>query len=282
MDLFVSFIPQKDGIIAEKVILACDNNTSKIYTLTAKANMVEIKVISINQNPLLQEDLVLNRIHFDDIDPSISKANILSIKNYASVKVNYEWDIKLDDKENPFNDLAKLTIEPEKGVFQGDAIINFKLTYVSKLSIPFYRNITLIINDIPFQGIRNPPDIIKKQFEQHKQLEGGSSVRPNIKYFEFEICGITNFNKVMVEPSIIIFPTSIIVQEEVKKTLKITNLSNGNLPYSIELHGETQAIRSRPSCSKVILPFILNKISPLLLLYRVQSWLKVAKKSKFQ
>lgn len=37
-----------------------------------------------------------------------------------------------------------------KGVIDPDAIIEFDIEFVSKISIPFYKTIALYINDIPF------------------------------------------------------------------------------------------------------------------------------------
>ena len=43
-EIFVCFIPKKSGVIKEKVIIACDNNTSKEITLIGEANLLNLQI----------------------------------------------------------------------------------------------------------------------------------------------------------------------------------------------------------------------------------------------
>ena len=55
-EIFVCFIPKKAGIISEKVIIACDNNTSKEITLIGEANMLQLEIDKVNSVKIKKEE----------------------------------------------------------------------------------------------------------------------------------------------------------------------------------------------------------------------------------
>lgn len=53
-------------------------------------------------------------------------------------------------------------ISPNKGVFLPDEIVSFQITLKSDLYYPLFEYANLIIDEIPFESIRNPPDSLKE------------------------------------------------------------------------------------------------------------------------
>jgi hypothetical protein len=48
MDIFIQYFPTKEGLQKEKIILACDNQTSATYNLIGKGNMAELAIFGID------------------------------------------------------------------------------------------------------------------------------------------------------------------------------------------------------------------------------------------
>lgn len=199
MELYAQFIPIQGGTLSEKVILACDNGTSSEYFVQGKANLAELKVASVNSYHLRQDETI-KEIFMTGCAPNIPKTSVIAIKNEASVKLNYEWKISKENASDPeLEDLysaAKYSITPTKGFIDPDAVINFNIEFQSKLSMPFYKDVSLYINDIPFQAIKDPPELLKKQ-AQEQDL---STIRPSLKYFEFQLISQVDFNHVTLQP----------------------------------------------------------------------------------
>jgi len=250
----VCFTPQREGLIEEKVILACDNNTSKIYTLRAIANMAELKVTKVNGN-LVGQDEEFKNLYMTDIQPKFPKTSVLSIKNQTFVKVNYHWNIQKDSDEDVINH-TRYQIEPSKGVFDPDVEIDFKITFESDISIPFYKDISLVIDDVPIEAIKNPPESIKQQALERKsaQNDEGERARPSLTYFDFSVISKTLFNKVSLTPAVHFFPAPVLIRNEHQHNFSLKNESEGPVQYKVRLQNKTSDFVScRVLNEKVIL-----------------------------
>jgi len=238
MELYVQFNPRIGGLIQERVILACDNNTSQIYTLQAKANMAELRIAKINGHEISKGEEV-KRIFIQEAYTNIPQSCSISIKNEASVKVNYEWKFLaeqfLEKELEEIESQMTYKVEPEKGVIDADATLDFKITFQSKISIPFYKKVCLNINDIPIQAIRSPPDVIKKQSSQ-ESLSNSPVLRPSLTYFEFEVVSEVKFNSITIDPPLYHFPAPLIINKAYEHTFVITSQSDAEINYSIRLH----------------------------------------------
>ena len=243
IDLYVCFTPKREGLIEEKVILACDNNTSKVYTLKAVANMAEFRVTKINGNAF-ENDEEFKNFYMTQVQPKFPKSSVLTIKNETYVKVNYHWKIEnekgADQQVKDIEQKARYMIEPEKGVFEPNAEKDFKITFESDISMPFYKNISLVIDDVPIEAIRNPPEIIKKQnMENQASGDDAKAVRPSLTYFEFSIISETLFNKVEVSPPAYIFPAAVPINRDHAYKFSLKNLSQGPVGYKVKAHSKT-------------------------------------------
>lgn len=76
---------------------------------------------------------------------------------------------------------------------------------------PLFQNAFLIIDEIPFESIRNPPPQLKVQFErsQSQVVIGSNSSKPSITYFEFEFISKSALSTVTASPPFYKFPLPI-------------------------------------------------------------------------
>ena len=62
MDIYICFQPIKGGAVENKIILACDNQTSKFYTLKGKGATLELNVVQIDDKKLNFQENPLSAI----------------------------------------------------------------------------------------------------------------------------------------------------------------------------------------------------------------------------
>ena len=237
------FTPKREGLIEERVILACDNNTSKVYTLKAVSNMAEFRVTKINGNPF-EEKEELKSFYITDVQPKFPKSSTLTVKNDTYVKVNYHWTIEDDKAANKqpldLQQKARYMIEPEKGVFEPNSEKDFKITFESDASVPFYKNVSLVIDDVPIEAIRNPPELIKKQTHgRQASSDDPNKARPSLTYFQFSLITDTIFNKVEISPPVYFFPAAILINKEYTHKFLLKNISQGQIGYKVKAHTKT-------------------------------------------
>ena len=242
-EIFVNFQPLKEGILQENILLACDNLTNATYVLKGQANMVELCVVSLDNNSIKFQEQELKTLYFDDAIPRKSLCRSLTIKNLTRVKVKYHWGLyKNSNKDNKLtldeNEIHAFSITPNKGIFDSEAEIKFKLEFMGEKPFLYYEYACLIIDDVPVQAIRNPPESIKSLI-QEKQGPGfiGSNVaRPSITYYEVELVGNVKFCSLEVSPQFYVFPETLYIMKEYKKAFTIKNLSDVGLNYSCRLY----------------------------------------------
>lgn len=59
------------------------------------------------------------------------------------------------------NDSSYFKIVPAQGYFSPDEVIDFTISLKSPLYIPLFEYANLIIDEIPMEAIRNPPESLK-------------------------------------------------------------------------------------------------------------------------
>lgn len=240
MELLVKFNPQSGGLIQEKVILACDNDTSQVYTLQARANMAELRVTKINGVEVIPTEDI-GRIFLSDIYPDIPKVTTITLKNEASVKVDYEWEIlNENNKEKELQDIAALAsykLEPDRGIIEPNATMDFKIIFQTKVSMPFYKRIALNIKDIPFQAIRSPPDLIRQQSSiLSNSSHDLSTYRPKLTYFEFPLVSESKFVNISADLQTYTFPNTLVINKPYERQFKLNNISATTISYQVTLY----------------------------------------------
>lgn len=128
-ELVVNFTPQGEGIETKRVVLACDNLTSAIYTLKGSGNMAEISIHGIDA--LRMADFnggteTMSRIFFEHAVPRVLKTRKLLLKNETDVMVKYHWNLFQQNNQNAnHNSIVfdkkedySFSIKPMEGFFQ--------------------------------------------------------------------------------------------------------------------------------------------------------------------
>ncbi len=81
------------------MIIACDNNTSKVITLVGEANLLHLEIDKVNGMKIKKEETHLfKNIIFQQSIPNVEQTKTLSIENKTTVPVKYHWAIFHSDK----------------------------------------------------------------------------------------------------------------------------------------------------------------------------------------
>lgn len=245
--MYIQFTPSREGVQTEKVILACDNQTSAVYTLQGKGNMAELSVHKLDDIVIEEfaKESGIQSISFKGAFPHQTVTRTLQINNITSVRVKYHWNLFKTDKRNkqfniedPKNFCFK--IEPEEGYFEPDKPISFKLSFLTKEPIPIYEYASLFIDDIPIQSIRNPPQQLSDNGTNNQPgYFGSNSARPSICYYEFELIGLTNYFNILVEPPFTAFSANLFVGKKYTKKFKLINRQKCNVQYQLKTHAKS-------------------------------------------
>lgn len=239
-EIQVVFRPDREGRIENEVILGCDNQTSASLLLQGGGNMVELGIAAIDENNLevLQTEEVYQKIFFKNAVPNQRSVRVLKIRNKTSVQVQYHWSLFKNQKELELNDEEfYFSIQPSEGVFQPDEVVSFEVSLKSSLYYPLFEYANLIIDEIPFESIRNPPETLQTQFGsmgEQQGVFGSNSTRPSITYFEFELISFSSLCKASVDQAFYVCPGSLHVGEMLRKKFVVRNHSQCDLQFRVE------------------------------------------------
>lgn len=241
-EIFINFQPTKEGILEEKVLLACDNLTNATYVLKGQANMVELSITSLDENTIKFQEQDLKTLYFDDAIPRKVMSRSITIKNLTKVKVKYHWGLfKNRNKDNKLsldeNETHSFQVTPKQGVFDSEAEIIFKLEFMGEQPFLYYEYACLIIDDVPVEAIRNPPESIKALMQEKvgPGYVGSNLARPSITYYEMELVGNVRFCSLEISPQFYVYPDDLHFMKEYKKFFVIRNLSDISVNYNCKL-----------------------------------------------
>lgn len=245
-EIFVNFQPTKEGILQENVLLACDNMTNATYVLKGQANMVELNIVALDENPIRFQEHELTTLYFDDAVPRKSYFRSITIKNLTKVKIKFHWALyKNSNKANKLtldeNEDHSFSITPKKGLFDSEAEISFKVEFMGEKPFLYYEYACLIIDDVPVEAIRNPPESIQSLLKEKQGpgYVGSNLARPSITYYELEMVGNVRFCSLDISPYFYVYAEELYIKKEYKKVFQIKNLSDIDVNYKCKLHSKS-------------------------------------------
>jgi hypothetical protein len=155
VNLEVVFKPDYEGIIERDLFINCDSKFNLKFQLKGEGIMVDLKILSID-DILVDEDIdALETLMFEETFPNIKCERTLKIVNKSSVPIKYHWSVYDVFRTNNFNfedEPNHFCIEPERGFFQGNEELTFKVSFMPKSTNVYEQKIDLIIEDVPLQA----------------------------------------------------------------------------------------------------------------------------------
>jgi hypothetical protein len=166
-------------------------------------NTVELAIAALDSVPLDTSE-PFTRIFFKQAVPNKLTNRRLTILNKTSVEVKFHWTMNDEEGQHHFS------IEPNVGSFKPNEAIEFVIGLKSGHYVPLFEYANLVIDEIPIQAIRNPPESIK--------TTSTAATRPSITYYEFELLSFSALCTVNIEPPFYVFANALSVGTIAKRS----------------------------------------------------------------
>ena len=164
IDIYVTFQPEREGYLEEKLILACDNQTSQYYKVVGKGAMLDLDIVSVDNKEVDFKANPFETMYFENTNPTSESKRTIKIKNSSQIPVPYHWSvykqknsetISLADEETHYR------IEPDQGKIAGGETVEFEVFFCPQHAEPYFEFADLIVEDIPINAVRQPSEGLK-------------------------------------------------------------------------------------------------------------------------
>ena len=239
LDIYVSFNPTEEGLAEENLILACDNHTSEFYKLQGYGAMLDLDVIEVDGRPVDTKLHPLDTIFFPNTNPQTQMCRVIKIKNSSPILVSYHWSlyknknarkIVLQDEETHYK------IEPSQGKISGGEFQEFRIYFFPEHASPYYEFCDFIVEDIPINSMRDPPEGLK-MFAEHNNNEtripmptyiGSNTQYLSIPYLQFNLRGQGNFREMFIDPPLLQYSETLFINKPYTKKIVMKKRVNAN------------------------------------------------------
>ena len=148
----------------EKLILACDNQTSEYYKVTGQGAILDLNIVAVDGKDVDFKKHPFETLAFADTTPTAESFRKIKICNSAPIHFPFHWScyktknsqkISLQDEDTHYR------IEPAQGKFLGGETKEFTVYFCPKHAEPYFEYADMIVEDIPIAAVRNPPEGLK-------------------------------------------------------------------------------------------------------------------------
>ena len=108
-------------------------------------------------------------IFFENTNPTSEAKRIVTYKNNSPIAVAYHWSIYKSKNTNKItlqDEPTHYRVEPAQGKIPPGETIDFAFIFCPLHAEPYYEYADLIIEDIPINSMRNPPEGLKNFAEK--------------------------------------------------------------------------------------------------------------------
>ena len=108
IDIYVTFQPEYEGQLEEKLILACDNQTSEYYKVTGTGAMLDLDIVSVDNKEVDFKANPFETMYFENTNPTSKSRRTIKIKNSSPIGVPFHWSVYRQKNTN------KITLADEE------------------------------------------------------------------------------------------------------------------------------------------------------------------------
>jgi len=239
IDIYVCFQPMEEGLIENKVILACDNQTSQFFYLRGEGAVLDLSVDQIDNKTLDFESNPLKALWFPSTHPNSSATRTLKIQNKSALPVTYHWSQYTDSEENITLEKQNTHYEatPSTGTMQAKSVNEFQVTFTPTSARPFPEFLDLVVEEVPIHSIKNVPENLKHIFNVENAVPdpflGSNGQHLPIPQLQFELQGRGNLCEVEFSPPFYIFSENLLPSCPYTAKVALKNNSDGVVNFRI-------------------------------------------------
>jgi len=259
IEIYVNFNPQTEGILEKDLIICCDSKVNLNHKIIGEGISIDFKILSLDGVPVDESVEKLENIFFEETYPATITKRTLKIKNSSSVPLKYHWSIydmyennsfKIEDEEEYFS------INPVEGIFEAYEEINFTVFFQPKNSKNYDHKLDLIIEDVPFQAVKNYNHKVHMNYINNKNNSkdrgnsGSTAIKkntftkgepfmlalnspyPSYPIFSFNLRGKGKQNTIDVDSNIIDFGL-VYIGEKINRNFSLHNSKSGVIKFRV-------------------------------------------------
>lgn len=243
IDIYVCFQPTEGGPVENKLILACDNQTSKFYSVKGNAATLGLNVIQIDDKKLNFKENPLSAIWFEESHPKSETSRELHIFNASALPVNYHWStyVSHDEVISLDSQIIHYTIVPNQGIMLPNSTNQFKFTFSPTSSHPFNEFADLFVEGVPVQALT----MVSKQLRESEFFKdpsivflGSNCKFPPIPYINFNLHGEGSLCHLQFVPPFYEFSDDVLINSECSFKVILKNTNNGSVSYDLAISEE--------------------------------------------
>ena len=251
IDIYVTFQPEREGDLEEKLILACDNQTSEYYRVTGTGAMLDLDIISVDNKEVDFKANPFETMYFENTNPTSKSTRTIKIKNGAPIGVPFHWSVyrqKNPNKISLADEETHYSISPAQGKIQGGETLEFEVSFSPQHAEPYFEFADLIVEDIPINAVRSPPEGLKNFAAANQQKSkvpmptyvGSNTQFLSIPMIQFNLRGQGNSCKVQVDPPVTFFQGDTYIQTTYRQTVQLTKLTQGVVKYNLRMESKNR------------------------------------------
>ncbi len=125
--------------------------------LDVDINAIDGREIDFKQNPF-------STLHFENTNPTSESRRTIRLKNESPILVPFHWSIYKNKNLNKISlqdEQTHYRVEPTQGKIPGGETMEFEFFFSPDHAEPYYEFADFIVEDIPIQAVRNPPEGLK-------------------------------------------------------------------------------------------------------------------------
>lgn len=152
--------------------MACDNQTSEFYKLIGYGAKLDLDIVEVDGRVIDFKKNPFETLFFENTNPTSSTKRTIKIKNSSPILVPFHWSVyknKNSTKISLTDDQTHYRVEPIQGKIPAGHTHEFTLYFSPDHAEPYFEYMDLIVEDIPIQSVRNPPEGLKNFAMQASQ-----------------------------------------------------------------------------------------------------------------
>ena len=251
IDIYVSFNPEREGLLEENLILACDNQTSEFYKLKGYGAMVDLDIIAVDGKDINFKENPFETVYFENTNPTSESKRTIRVKNSSPILVPFHWSVfksRNTAKISLENENCHYRVSPAQGKIPGGGHVDFEFFFCPDHAEPYFEFADLIIEDIPITSVRNPPDSLKQFAQANTQKNtkvpmptyvGSNTQFLSIPMLSFNLRGQGNSCKIEIEPSFCQFQGDTYIDHDYSKSIQLRKKSEGQVKYELRMEAKS-------------------------------------------
>lgn len=233
--------------------MACDNQTSEFYKLTGYGSMLDLDIVEVDGRSIDFKKNPFETLFFENTNPTSTTKRKIKVKNSSPILVPFHWSVyksKTTNKISLTDDQTHYKVEPVQGKIQAGQVMEFTLYFSPDHAEPYFEYVDLIVEDIPIQSVRNPPEGLKTFALQANNQQpksripmptyvGSNTQFMSIPLLSLNLKGQGNSCQVFLEPEILFFEGDMFINHKYTKSLKLRKDYEGIVYYKLRMEGKS-------------------------------------------